>query len=302
VDHVQYEKLMPFPPEAFIIGAQRSGTTSLSSLLGQHPGIVLSVPKEPDFFSVNWNNGLDWYRGRFRRHDATLIDASVNYTMVANSGGSRQLPDTVPQRIYELSPKAKFVYLVRDPGERCHSAYWHEVRASRESRSLRQAVEQSAYYVMASYYHRQITTFLHYFPLDRFFIIRFDEFARDPLGTARACSSFFDARPADFSFQPEQPRNQAFLYSRFGQFLRDIMGQKRLETLSGIASRSLPGGLHPYAKRLVSRGVPELSSSDRAWLTEWFAEDAAAFARLTGVEVQNAPVASPRRLLVDPAV
>lgn len=284
---------MPFPPEAFIIGAQRSGTTSLSSLLDQHPGIVLSVPKEPDFFSVNWDNGLDWYRARFRRHDATLIDASVNYTMVPDADGSHHLPDTVPQRIHALSPGAKFVYLVRDPGERCHSAYWHEVRAGRESRSLRQAVEQSAYYVMASYYHRQLTTFLHYFPLDRFYIIRFDDFARDPLGIAGACSSFFGAQPADFSFQREQPRNQSFLYSRFGQFLRDVMGQKGLERLSGIAARSLPGGLHPYAKRLVSRGVPELSLTDRAWLAEWFAEDAAAFTELTGVKVQDVP-AGPR--------
>src|ERR1700759_5183389 len=164
---------MPFPPKAFIIGAQRSGTTSLSSLLDQHPGIVLSVPKEPDFFSVNWDRGLDWYRARFRRHDAILIDASVNYTMVPRHDGSDQLPDTVPRRIHELSPQAKFVYLVRDPGERCHSAYWHEVRAGRESRPLREVVERSAYYVMASYYHRQITTFLRYFSLDRFHIVRF---------------------------------------------------------------------------------------------------------------------------------
>jgi hypothetical protein len=283
---------MSFPPEAFIIGAQRSGTTSLSSLLDQHPGIVLSVPKEPDFFSVNWNNGLDWYRTRFRQHDATLIDASVNYTMVPDVNGSHQLPDTVPRRIKELSPGAKFVYLVRDPGERCHSAYWHEVRAGRETRSLRQAVEQSAYYVMASYYHRQISTFLNYFPLDRFYIIRFDDFARDQLGIARECSSFFDARPIDFRFQHEKPRNQAFLYSRFGQFLRDTMGQRGLERLSDLVSRGLPDGLHPYAKRLVSRGVPELGLSERAWLTEWFSEDATAFTKLTGVQVQSLPTGS----------
>jgi sulfotransferase family protein len=278
---------MPFPPAAFIIGAQRSGTTSLSSLLDQHPDIVLSVPKEPDFFSVNWDHGLDWYRARFQRHDATLIDASVNYTMVPRLNGSQHLPDTVPRRIHELSPRAKFVYLVRDPVDRCHSAYWHEVRAGRELRSLREVVERSTYYVMASYYHRQICTFLRHFSLDRFHIVRFDDFVTDPLAVARSCSAFFGAEPADFSFHHQEPRNQAFLYSRFGQFLRDLVGQKWMETLSGTASRSLPGGLHPYAKRIVSRGVPDLSSSDRAWLAEWFAEDATAFARLTGVQVQN---------------
>jgi hypothetical protein len=278
---------MPFPPEAFIIGAQRSGTTSLSSLLDQHPGVVLSMPKEPDFFSVNWHQGLDWYRDRFRRLDATLIDASVNYTMVRQVEGSQQLPDTVPRRILEVSPRAKFVYIVRDPAERCHSAYWHEVRARRETRSLQEAVKHSAYYVMASYYHRQISTFLHLFPLERFHIIRFDDFAGDPLGVAGACCAFLGAEPTDFAFRHEQPRNQAFLYSRFGQFLRDLLGHKGLEALSGMASRSLPGSLHPYAKRIVSRGVPDLGASDRAWLTDWFGEDAAAFARLTGVQVQR---------------
>lgn len=278
---------MPYPPEAFIIGAQRSGTTSLSRLLHQHPGIVLSAPKEPDFFSVNWDHGLDWYRARFPRHDATLIDASVNYTMVPRIDGSDHLPDIVPRRIHEVSPRAKFVYLVRDPGERCHSAYWHEVRAGREFRSLRAVVELSSYYVMASYYHRQITTFLSYFPLDRFYIIRFDDFVRDPLAVAHACSAFFGAEPADFSFHHEGPRNQAFLYSRFGQLLRDIVGQRGMELLSGFAARSLPGSLHPYAKRVVSRGVPDLTPSDRAWLADWFAEDAAAFTRLTGVPVQS---------------
>lgn len=280
---------MSFPPEAFIIGAQRSGTTSLSSLLDQHPDVVLSTPKEPDFFSVNWDQGLEWYRARFRRLDATLVDASVNYTMARLDTGSQELPDTVPRRIHELSPRAKFVYLVRDPGERCHSAYWHEVRAGRESRSLHEVVERSVYYVMASYYHRQISTFLRFFPLERFLIIRFDDFVRDPLGTARTCCDFFGIRPDGFEFRREEPRNQAFLYSRFGQLLRNVMGQKGLETLSGIASRSLPGSLHPFAKRIVSRGAPELSSGDRAWLAERFTEDAQAFARMTGVQVQSAP-------------
>jgi hypothetical protein len=51
-DSLTRKKTMSFPPDAFIIGAQ-PGTTSLSALLDQHPKIVLSTPKEPDFFSVN---------------------------------------------------------------------------------------------------------------------------------------------------------------------------------------------------------------------------------------------------------
>jgi hypothetical protein len=276
---------MPFPPEAFIIGAQRAGTTSLAAILDQHPDIVVSFPKEPDFFSVNWEQGLDWYRSCFRRLDATLVDASVNYTMGRLVAASDDPPDAIPRRIHEVSPQARFVYLVRDPAERCHSAYWHEVRADREKSTLREAVEQSRYYVTSSYYHRQIKPFLNHFPRDRFLIVNFADFTRDPLHIAHQCSEFFGTKRSDFAFRREEPRNQAFLYSQLGLTLRNLAGEERLKVLSRIVSKVLPSGLHPYAKRIVTRTVPKLSQTDRSWLTQHFAEDAVAFECLMGVRV-----------------
>jgi hypothetical protein len=58
-----------------------------------------------------------------------------------------------------------------------------------------------------------------------------------------------------------------------------------LKLVSWVAANTLPIGLHPLAKRLVSRAVPELMPDDRAWLDRHFAEDAGAFARLTGLRV-----------------
>jgi hypothetical protein len=280
---------MPFPPQAFIIGAQRAGTTSLAELLNQHPEIELSNPKEPDFFSVHWEQGLDWYRSRFRRLDANLIDASVSYTMARKVPGSNELPDVVPRRIQQVSPEARFIYLVRDPAERCNSAYWHDVRAGREKRSLRMAVEQAAYYAMASYYHRQIVPFLHYFPLDRFLIVRFEDFAKDQISVADRCCGFLGLADHNYTFRQIEPKNQAFLYNSFGQVLRDMLGQKPLEFASRIASSTLPTSLHSYAKRIVARSVDGLSPDDRAWLADWFSDDVAAFARLTGVQVGASP-------------
>lgn len=278
---------MPFPPEAFIIGAQRAGTTSLSAILDQHPDIVLSTPKEPDFFSVNWDQGLDWYRSRFRRHDATLVDASVNYTMAMARSATlaEDLSDTVARRIHEVSPQARFVYVVRDPAERCYSAYWHEVRAGREQRSLKAAVDQLRYYVMASYYYKQIKPFLGSFPLDRFLIVNFADFVRNPLLVAQNCSEFFGVVRSDFAFRREKPRNQAFQYSQLGLTLRNLAGEDGVKMLSSIVSKVLPTSLHPYAKRIVARGIPDLAPADRAWLTQRFSEDAHAFEQLTGVRV-----------------
>lgn len=41
---------MPFPPEVFLIGAQKAGTTTLAYLLSQHPNICVAKNKEPHFF------------------------------------------------------------------------------------------------------------------------------------------------------------------------------------------------------------------------------------------------------------
>jgi Sulfotransferase domain len=275
---------MPFPPEAFIIGAQRAGTTSLSSILDQHPDIVLSTPKEPDFFSVNWDRGFDWYRSCFRRVDATLIDASVNYTMARLAACTEGQSDLVPRRIHQVSPEARFVYLVRDPAERCYSAYWHEVRSGREDLSLEQAVSRPRYYVMASFYAKQLKLFLDIFPLDRFLFVQFSDFVRDPLSVARRCSEFFGVT-RDFAFRTEEPRNQAFTYSSLGLTLRNLVGEERLKGLSSIVSSILPSSLHPYAKRIVSRAIPELTMTDRIWLDQHFAADACEFQHLTGVRV-----------------
>ena len=44
-------------PNLFIIGAPKSGTTSLYQYLRSHPNIFMCTPKEPNYFS-NDLNGL----------------------------------------------------------------------------------------------------------------------------------------------------------------------------------------------------------------------------------------------------
>ena len=50
-------------PDFIIIGAAKSGTTTLYEYLCRHPQIFMSTPKEPDFFSLdqNYTKGIEWY-------------------------------------------------------------------------------------------------------------------------------------------------------------------------------------------------------------------------------------------------
>ena len=54
-------------PDFLIVGAMKSGTTSLFSYLVQHPGIVPPRVKEVHFFDIprNFRRGEAWYRAHF---------------------------------------------------------------------------------------------------------------------------------------------------------------------------------------------------------------------------------------------
>jgi hypothetical protein len=276
-------KISSFPPQAYIIGAQKAATTSLASMLSQHPQIALSEPKEPDFFTNNWGRGLDWYRGCFARHDAMLLEASTSYTMAQIANPATLASDDartidVPRRIHELRPDAKFIYVVRDPAARTFSAYWHDVREGRESRPLRRRIAENPGYLDPSFYYGQIARYLAYFPADCILILRFEEFTRDPLSHVQRCAEFLGLSP--FTFGSEPTRNESFRYNRLGSFVRDAMGKVLLKKMSLALRSALPERSHRALKGLISRPIPRLSSDDRAWLNSFFEKDMAALEKL----------------------
>lgn len=264
---------MAFPPQGFIIGAQKAGTTTLAELLNQHPGLVVSNPKEPDYFNVHWERGLDWYRQRFAHENGVLVEASVSYSMARTVEWDRGTDRQVPQRIHDLNPNARFIYIVRNPADRCYSAYWHDVRARGEKRPLRQVVESKVYYTMASYYHLQLSRYLPFFSIDRFLIVDFRRLSQEPETVAQECAAFLGAGHPDFIFTRERARNQAYRPNFLGRMLQNI---------SGLA-RYLPNGARALLKRLLSKEIPPLSDADRAFMMEHFRPDMQAFEQTTGI-------------------
>jgi hypothetical protein len=124
-------------PSALIIGAQKSGTTSLFNYLVRHPDVLPSLRKEVHYFDFNYDRGLNWYRAHFPythqlRGGTLTLDASPYY----------QVHPLVPQRAAELLPDVKLVALLRNPVDRALSHYQHEVRGGRETLSFAEAIEK----------------------------------------------------------------------------------------------------------------------------------------------------------------
>ena len=164
----------------FIIGAMKSGTTSLHNYLNEHPAIFMCEPKEPGFFveELAWSKGHDWYRSLFARANGEVVlgESSTHYAKLPVYKG-------VPERIARFYPKARFIYLMRDPVERAVSHYWHNVRDmrwGREWRSMLSAVRRDPQYIAFSDYAMQLRPYIDIFGRDRIYVTTFERMVENP--------------------------------------------------------------------------------------------------------------------------
>ena len=126
-------------PDFFIVGAAKSGTTSLVEYLNQHKNIFIPNIKEPNFFGkdlvVNSKSSMDEYLSLFydAKDDAIIGEASTHYLC------SR----TAAKEIFEFNPLAKIIIILRNPVERSYSHFYYRTMYSGEERSFIKAFESS---------------------------------------------------------------------------------------------------------------------------------------------------------------
>jgi hypothetical protein len=183
-------------PSFFIIGAAKSGTTSLHHYLGQHPEIQMSSRKEPNFFS-GVESAASYTFGRIS--DLKGYERLFDSTMQVRGESSPSYADfprhkKVPERIKELVPEAKIIYLVRDPIDRTISHFQHRVAIGSEQRSLAEALKDlpDPYSALTcpSLYASQLDLYLQYFPRDRILVVDHADLLAERGSTLREIFAF----------------------------------------------------------------------------------------------------------------
>ena len=68
-------------PDFIVIGAMKSGTTSLHYYCDSHKEISMA-PKEINFFNenFNWKKWIDWYKKQFKKNDCIKGEVSPSYS------------------------------------------------------------------------------------------------------------------------------------------------------------------------------------------------------------------------------
>ena len=131
-------------PTFQVVGAQRSGTSSLYEYLVNHPLVGRSSVEEVHFFDSHFLRGLDWYQGHFptraraalteRRHGRAMIGGEATPYYMAH-------PLAIP-RLAQTLPSSRLIVVLRDPVDRAYSHYQHEVALGAETLSFAEALDR----------------------------------------------------------------------------------------------------------------------------------------------------------------
>lgn len=117
-------------PNFFIVGAPKSGTTSLSTILNSHPNVFMSAVKEPHYFNSDMGNrkytDLPGYLALFR-------SAGIENIRIGEASTWYLFSDVAIPNIEKEFPDARYIVCLRNPVEMAWSLFIHNIAHQNES-------------------------------------------------------------------------------------------------------------------------------------------------------------------------
>lgn len=198
-----------------IIGAGRSGTTSLYAHMEQHRGVCFSSIKEVHYFSIGdlYKKGHQYYHSFFKHYKNEPVIASADtYLMIDHAA---------IERIREYNPGMKLVIMLRDRVDRAYSSYnysinygHHEAYSSfLDSMDIEAGIGEEENIVKrnneghfhASLYYKHLAMWTAVFPREQILVLHTTEMKNDPAKLSARLFSFLGLE----GIQAEIPRANA---------------------------------------------------------------------------------------------
>ncbi len=269
-------------PDFLIIGAMKSGTTTLYDDLETQDGVFLPENKEPNLLTRAQLSD-DQLRTRYgelfveARPDQICGDGSTHYSQSPSFPG-------VPERALGLLGNAfRVIYMVRNPIARTISHHHHMMSVGEITGDIDEAVRLDERLVQYSRYGMQLQPWLEAVGPDRVRVVVFEEYVEDRVGTIHRLADFlgfaFQAdridteRVSNASTGKQVPRgiwhhvSQSDLYLRF---VRPLVPSDLRRRVTGLFKATAPPRPAPPSRATVD------------WLLEQFSEDADLLARQIG--------------------
>jgi hypothetical protein len=283
-------------PNFLIVGASKSGTSSLAQYLNEHPEAFIPRIKEPVFFvSSFYERELpeDPLFNQAKRE--SLVGSWDEYiNLFQGTQGKKAIGEASTAYLYlhqQAVPKIRkylgdprIIIILRNPVDRAFSAYLHVLRESGwtmtfeeylgfENEKIARGWSPLHYPVQSGHYSNQVKAYMEAFSQVRVYL--FDDLCQDPIGFMQQVFRFLEI---DDRFQPESsirwniggiPSNRVlykFLFKSWimrraaKPFLALFVGDQRIQVWK-----------EKWRKKIVK--TPEVSPETRRHLLELFHDD-----------------------------
>lgn len=301
-------------PNFLVIGAGRSGTTSLHHYLRQHPQIFLPDVKSAGYFYCADRPAVEDATQRALTRHYFVADFDSYRSLFDGVAGEAAIGEVSPvylattraaTRIAATLPDAKLIAILRHPADRALARFVARVRDGLESRrDFRQVLEDerreglvrdvaAGTYVASGFCAHVLQTYLERFPRDRIRVHLFDDFVESPGGVLRDLFTFLGVGP-------DVPIRTATTHNRSGGVIRNPVLRFLWTRSSPLRVRlrsTLPASARDAAFRAFTRDLvmPAIDEGLRAELTALFRDDIERTQRLIGRDLSRWLTPRPER-------
>lgn len=274
-------------PNFLVIGAGRSGTTSLHHYLGQHPEVYVSKVKSPSHFfcqdrAIRDASQLNYFVPDRKKYEALFQGVSQEKAVGEVSPVYLAALHVAPAIARQL-PEVKLCALLRNPVDRAWARYVARLRDGLEQRSMEQILadetgneplcraDASGTYLASGCCGHFLRSYYDHFPAQQIRVELFEDLIRDPQALMARFYTFLDVSP---EFSP----NVARRYNQSGGVIRNPALRKIWTATASVRTRLrryLPQSLRDAVFRGFTREMttPTLSPELREHLTDLFRED-----------------------------
>lgn len=270
-------------PNFFIVGADRSGTTSLYSYLKQHPQVYMSPRKEPYYFCADIiPTGISEPPIRLKEDYLKLFSNVKNEIAIGEASATYLRDPHAAERIYQVVPHAKIIISLRDPVERTFSDYLSRVTIGLEKSSFTDVIERdlaehksgkvsARNIITGSFYYKPVKKYIDVFGRENVKILIFEEFTQNIKNTVKELLSFLGITGDIHDFEEEavgtygRPKNILAKFILTNQNVRKLVSYViPKETRQKLGTKYL----------LTKENKPRMSLDNKKFLENLYHDDA----------------------------
>ena len=201
-------------PDFLIIGAVRSGTTSLYYDICEHKCVLPAAYDEIGFFDSNFELGFHWYKSMFpTKFEKNKITKNNHICITGEDTPFYFWSKNARIRIKEKFPKIKLIVLLRNPVDRAYSNYNLGVRGGSEHLSFEESIKKEIFlleqnndiqsdgiekytrprsYISKGLYYNQIKKWFELFSKEQILVINTENLLENPEQTLEKVFKFLE--------------------------------------------------------------------------------------------------------------